>query len=106
MIGPGPSSRYRSVGTSVWTAPDGRQVPYLRRRFLPAANFLAIARKRPVGAGDRVDNVAAVELGDPELSWLLADANLAMRPSELNDQIGRVLDIPLPSGLPGPPNAQ
>ena len=105
MTAPGPKSRYRSVGTAVWTAPDGRQVPYLRRRFLPAANSLAIVRRHPVMAGDRIDNVAAVELGDPELSWLLADANLAMRPSEL-DRAGRVLDVPLPSGLPGPPSAQ
>jgi hypothetical protein len=98
-------SRYATVGRAVWTAPDGRQVPYLQRRLLPAAAALATLRTHTVRAGERVDTIAAAELGDAELSWLLADANLAMRPSELAVP-GRTLAIPLPAGVPGPPYAQ
>ena len=44
---------------------------------------MASLRVHEVRPGERVDTIAASELGDAELSWLLADANLAMRPTEL-----------------------
>jgi len=77
------ASRYATVGQSVWIAPDGRQVPYLMRRLLPAADTLPTASYYTVQPGQRVDNVAAATLGDATLSWLLADANLALRPTDL-----------------------
>lgn len=86
-------SRYADAGRATWTTPDGRQVTYVRRRLLPAAGSIAIARVHEVRPGERVDTIAAAELGDAELSWLLADANLAMRPSELG-RPGRRLSIP------------
>lgn len=95
-------SRYATVGQAVWTAPDGTPVPYLRRRLLPAADAMASLRRHQVRPGERVDTIAGAELGDAELSWALADANLAMRPSDLAKP-GRALSIPLPAGLPGPP---
>ncbi len=49
---------------------------------------------------DRIDLIANATLGDPELSWLLADANLATRPTQLA-QPGLVLVIPQPAGVPG-----
>ena len=55
--------------------------------------------------GDRLDNLAATYLGDPELFWRIADANNAMRAAELTDEIGRALRITLPEGIPAPPNA-
>jgi hypothetical protein len=50
--------------------------------------------------GDRLDNVTARYLGDPELFWRVADANLAMQPEELTgpDRRGRRMRIPLPTG--------
>ena len=77
------ASRYAAVGTATWTAPDGTQVPYLLRRFLPQIGQFATLRTYQVRPGDRVDVIAYTQLGDPELSWLLADANpvsLAERP--------------------------
>ena len=68
-------SRYAAVGTATWTAPDGTQVPYLLRRFLPQFGQLATLRTYQVRPGDRADVIAYAQLGDPELSWLLADAN-------------------------------
>jgi hypothetical protein len=93
-------SRYAAVGTATWTSPDGTAVPYLLRRFLPQAGQLATLRTHLVRPGERVDVIANAELGDPELAWLLADANLAERPSGLN-QPGRTIIVPLPAGVPG-----
>jgi hypothetical protein len=98
-------SRYASVGTATFTTPDGRQFPYLRRRLLPALGTLASQRRHLVTPGERHDTIAAAELGDAELSWLLADANPVMRPSELASP-GRTIQIPLPAGIPASPNAQ
>lgn len=96
-------SRYANVGTAVWTAPDGSQVPYLLGRLLPAAGSLATASLYQVQPGQRIDTIANAALGDPTLSWLLGDANLATRPTQLA-QPGRVLVIPLPAGIPGAAN--
>jgi hypothetical protein len=98
-------SRYANVGTAVFTTPDGRQVPYLLRRLLPAPSAFATQRIHVVRPGERHDTIAATELGDAELSWLLADANPAMRPSQLIGP-GRSIRVPLPAGIPAPPNAQ
>jgi hypothetical protein len=76
-------SRYAGISQGAWTAPDGRQIPYLRRRLLPAAGTLPTAGYYTVQLGQRIDNVAASTLGDATLSWLLADANLALRPTDL-----------------------
>jgi hypothetical protein len=92
-------SRYAAVGTATWTAPDGTQVPYLLRRFLPQIGQLATLRTYQVRPGDRVDVIAYTQLGDPELSWLLADANPVSRPSDLN-RPGLTIAIPLPAGVP------
>jgi hypothetical protein len=53
----------------------------------------------------RADLIAAAELGDPEAAWRLADANDAMRSSELTAVLGRLLRITLPEGVPAPPSA-
>jgi hypothetical protein len=96
------ASRYANVGRAIWTAPDGSQVPYLLRRLLPAPGTLATAGLHQVQPGerDRIDLVANAALGDPTLYWLLGDANLAMRPTQLAEP-GHVLVIPLPAGVPG-----
>jgi hypothetical protein len=57
-----------------------------------------------VVAGDRLDNISAIVLGDPELSWRVADANRAMLPRELTAVPGSVLRIALPEGVPGVPH--
>jgi hypothetical protein len=95
VSGPG---RYAAIGTAVLTTPDGRAVPHLRRRFLPQAGALGPIRPHVVAAGERLDLIAAVVLGDAERAWLLADASLASRPSELS-RTGRVVAIPVPGGI-------
>jgi hypothetical protein len=49
--------------------------------------------------GDRIDNVANAQLGDPLLYWILCDANAAMDPDTLTAEPGRVMRITLPAGV-------
>jgi hypothetical protein len=97
----GPTSRYHLVDTATWDAADGRSIVYLRRRFVPPPERFALATEYVVGAGDRLDNIAASQLGDPEQFWRICDANVALRPDELTEELGRRLRITLPEGIPG-----
>ena len=95
-----PGSRYASIGTARTVLPDGREVVYLRRRFLPAGGPAQILAEHVVTQGDRLDNVTASYLGDPEQFWRVCDANAALRPDELTaeNRLGRRLAIPVPGG--------
>jgi len=96
-----PDSRYHGLDTAQWTRPDGEQVTFVQRRFIPdPGNFATLSAHR-VAQGDRLDNLAAQYLGNPEQYWLLCDANGAIRPNELTAVIGRLLRITLPEGVPG-----
>lgn len=94
------TSRYYSVETTKLITPDGREVIYLRRRFLPDGNRAVVLAAHVVTQGDRLDNITARYLGDPEQFWLVCDANNAMRPDDLtaDAEIGHRLTIPLPQG--------
>ena len=94
------NSRYQGIDTAMLTASDGRTIVYLRRRFVPPPEQFATIQEHTVQQGDRLDNLAAKYLGDPELFWRLCDANNAIRPEELTEMIGRVLAITLPEGIP------
>lgn len=96
-----PSSRYHATGITSLVAADGETVPYLRRRFVPQAETLALLREHTVVEGDRVDRLAATHLQDPELFWRLCDANRAVRPADLTAVPGRRLRITMPEGIPG-----
>ena len=97
-----PTSRYAATETAAWVGPDGRTVVYLRRRFVPPPERFAPLAEHVVTQGDRLDNIAAEHLGDPEQFWRICDANVALRPDELTEVLGRRLRITLPEGIPGP----
>ncbi|BAZ37714.1 hypothetical protein NIES4101_36370 [Calothrix sp. NIES-4101] len=99
------TSRYYGVDIATLKTPTGRQITYLRRRFLPSPERFALIQEHTVTEGDRLDNITDDYLGDPEQFWRVADANNAMNPSELTETIGRKLRITLPEGIPGIPNA-
>ena len=100
-----PESRYHGLAAVQVTQPDGTVIAYLKRRFvLPPENF-SVVQQHTVVQGDRVDNLAAQYLGDPELYWRLCDANRAVRPDELTETPGTTLVITLPEGVPGASNA-
>jgi hypothetical protein len=72
---------------------------------VPDAGEFSVLQEHSVVQGDRLDNVAAKYLGDPEQFWRLCDANGAIRPDELTETIGNKIRITLPQGIPGPKNA-
>jgi hypothetical protein len=57
-----------------------------------------IIAEHSVEDGDRLDNVTAKYLGDPEQFWQVCDVNDAMKPDELTEEIGRRLKIAMPTG--------
>jgi len=100
-----PSSRYFSVETTTIEEHDGKAVVYLKRRFVPPPERFALLQEHVVKQGERLDNITAQYLDDPEQFWRVCDANRVMRPDELTETIGRRLRITLPEGIPGTPNA-
>jgi hypothetical protein len=96
------SSRYAASGTATWRQPDGREVQYLRRRFVPSPDNFATLQEHVVVDGDRLDVLTARYLGDPEQFWRLCDANGALQPDELTASAGTVIRITLPEGVPAP----
>ncbi len=99
-----PTSRYYDVEITQMKLPDGRVVSYLRRRFVPPPENFALLQLHVVTQGERLDNITARYLNDPEQFWRLCDANAALLPEELETP-GRTLRITLPEGIPAAPNA-
>ena len=101
-----PTSRYFGLETddAAKSATAG-SIVYLRRRFVPPPERFALLQEHVVTQGERLDNITARYLDDPEQFWRICDANRAMRPDELTETIGRRLRITLPEGIPGTPNA-
>jgi hypothetical protein len=97
----GPLSRYAQTDTATLTLPDGRQIGYLKRRFVPPMENFDLIQEHLITQGDRLDNLAALYLGDPEQFWRLCDANGAMLPDDVLE-IGKRLRITLPEGIPAP----
>ena len=107
-----PNSRYHGIATAELKRAD-QVIPYLRRRFVPQPEALALLRTYAVQEGDRLDNVTARMLGDPELFWRICDANRATRPAALVEPMVRrtaegaattefrTLRITQPEGVPG-----
>jgi hypothetical protein len=91
------TSRYYGIEIAKFVTADGREESYVRRRFLPLANPMPLS-EHMVTEGERLDNITARYLGDPEQFWRVCDANNAMQPEALTtkEQIGRRLLIPVP----------
>ena len=92
------TSRYYGIEIAQFTTSDGQVVAYLRRRFLPAAANAVVMTEHEVMQDERLDNITARYLGDPEQFWRLCDANNAMHPNDVTAEIGRRIKIPLPQG--------
>lgn len=90
-----PDSRYANVANAQLVTPEGREITYVMRRFLPRAATLPLLTEISVVDGDRLDLIAARTLGQANQSWRIADANNAMHPRDLLDP-GRSLRVPVP----------
>ena len=95
------TSRYYGLATATITSPAGATIVYVERRFVPPPERFQLLQEHTVSQGERLDNIAARYLGDPELFWRLCDANRAMRPEALTATPGRTLRITLPEGITG-----
>ncbi len=95
------TSRYHLVETAQFKKADGTTVVYLRRRIVPSPERFTLVEEHVLMQGERLDNIAAQHLGDPEQFWRVCDANNAMRPDELIEKVGRRLRITLPEGITG-----
>lgn len=99
------TSRYYGIPTAQMETASGQTVVYLKRRFVPPPDRFTVIQEHQVTEGDRLDNLTAQYLGDPEQFWRICDANNALDPNELTEQVGRRLRITLPEGIPGYINA-
>ncbi len=97
----GPTSRYYQQPTRSYVTPDGNMIVYVSRRFLPQPSEFSLLQNYSIRQGDRLDNLTATFLGDPEQYWRIADANAAMKPDDLTATVGATLRITLPQGIPG-----
>jgi len=100
-----PTSRYHGIESATRETADGRTIVYLRRRFVPSPERFALLQEHTVTEGDRLDNITAQYLGDPEQFWRICDANGVMNPDELTETIDGRIRITLPEGIPGSTNA-
>jgi hypothetical protein len=95
------NSRYNKTPLTTLTMPDGTEVAYLKRRFVPPPENFALLQYHTVTEGERLDHIAAKYLGDPEQFWRLCDANGVVRPNELVEPVGHQIRITLPENIPG-----
>jgi hypothetical protein len=94
-----PASRYNGVGTLRLEQAGGTSIIYVKRRFIPQpGNFTVISVHRVIER-ERLDNIAYRYLGDSELFWRIADANVVVDPGTLTEVPGSEIFITLPEGL-------
>lgn len=95
-----PASRYYNLPTATLTVigRDGTpvEVRYLQRRFIPSADGETLLLEHTFTQGERLDNITAHYLDDPTQFWRVCDANVVLRPEEL-ERIGRVINITMPN---------
>jgi hypothetical protein len=94
------TSRYYNIEIATLELPGDRTVSYVRRRFLPQGDRLPLLAEIGVVPGERLDLVSNRTLGDPLAYWRICDANNAMNPQQLMDEVAadpnRRLRIPVP----------
>jgi hypothetical protein len=88
-------SRYASAAQLSYTSPDGEQLVYLTPRLLPSPDSFTPVATHRVTDSDRLDLLAWKNLGNPTLSWRIADANRTMHPGALPGEPGDTLAIPV-----------
>ncbi len=90
------NSRYVKISTASLIDSSGREIAYIRRRFLPHSEDLPLLAEMTVTQGDRLDLMTARAIGDPEQFWRACDASNAMNPPDLTEEAGRKIRIPIP----------
>jgi len=89
------TSRYARQEVAAYFAPNGSEISYARRRWLPAGAALPLLAEVTFQSFDRLDLVTYRALANPLQYWRVADANDALNPFDL-EVPGRVLRVPVP----------
>ncbi|ESQ14663.1 MAG TPA: hypothetical protein DDY14_10740 [Chromatiaceae bacterium] len=84
-------SRYAKVKEAEWVDSKGRNITYKRIRFIPPTRP---QRGHIITEGERLDHIAYFYYKDARRFWRICDANAAMFPDDLADDIGRKIKIP------------
>ncbi len=98
-----PTSRYRNLAlTTLTLRPTAPSCRSLAAPLPAGAGGLTVLREHAVVEGERPDHVAARELGDRR--GVLAPVRRQRRdaPDELTDEVGELVRITLPDGVPPP----
>lgn len=94
------TSRYFNLPTTTITVNDRDgdpvEIRFVKRRFIPSTDGETVVQEHRFTDKDRLDTVTARYLDDPTLFWRVCDANLVLRPEEL-ELSGRVIRITLPN---------
>lgn len=85
-------SRYESVPDAIHIDSRGQEIPYKRLRNQPSH---PVQQAHVVAQEDRLDRIAFQHYGDSEQFWRIADANAALQPESLTEDVGRRLGISL-----------
>ena len=88
-----PDSRYHGAPMKVATLLDGREVRYVGRRFIPAADRIEVSGVHTVQGGDRLDLLAARYFVNPTQGWKILDANQVLHPRRALAETGSRLAI-------------
>ncbi|MGH1377014.1 MAG: LysM domain-containing protein [Alphaproteobacteria bacterium] len=99
-----PDSRYSNIETSEETDDAGREVKYVRRRFIPQEESFSQTGVYEIKSSDRPDLIAHEIFKDAKAFWRACDANGVMHPEVLVKTEGDVLRVTLPEGIRGPDN--
>lgn len=95
-----PTSRYYPIETATLNVTDAdglsRSIAYKRRRFIPPLADATRVLEHRFAAAERLDTITARYLGDPTQFWQICDANLVLRPEELETEVGRTIHVALP----------
>lgn len=94
-------SRYSDSETKTMKTSLGREIVFIKRRFIPQPGEFSVFQTHTIQEGDRLDNIASQYIGNPEHFWRICDANGAINPGELTENVGEKINITLPKGIPG-----
>lgn len=84
-------SRYANVKEAELIDSAGRSNVYKRIRFIPPTPPM---RGHIITEGERLDHISYFYFKDARRFWRICDANAAMFPDDLADDIGRKIKIP------------
>lgn len=88
------NSRYHNLKDQTYTDESGIEIMYKSRRILAQSDLIPSMVNITVKRNQRLDQISAQTLGNPQYFWKIADANTTLETRDL-EQPGIELRIPL-----------